>query len=442
MIHSTNRRLLHSLLLFPPHCLAQKVGQALACRLVFFCALALALSGSRGLAQKASAPGAVPTSTSGTLTKTPSPNPSLNPANTNNPNNNDTFNSQPIFLSGKVMFDDGSPMNKDVHIERVCGSNVRTEANVDSSGRFSFQVGGAAYDGSVMPDASQSQLNSNSGYGGSTNQSSLGGVTNAGNSRRTSSESALWGCEIRAVYPGYRSDAVTLAGHRSLDDPNVGTIILHRLGNVQGTTISITTAEAPKSAQKNFDKGLLAMRKGNLDDAEKRLLAATTEYPKYAVAWFALGQVQERQNHVDDARKSYQSALEADKKYVSPYEQLALLAAHENKWEDAARYSKQVIDLNPVEFPSAFWFNAVASYNLNRDADAIKSGRALVKLDTAHRFPEVNRMLAELSLNGKDYPAAADYLKTYLAQVPMAKDADALKRQLLKIEEASAQPQK
>ena len=52
-------------------------------------------------------------------------------------------------------------------------------------------------------------------------------------------------------------------------------------------------------------------------------------------------------------------------------------------------------------------------------------------------------MLAELSLNSKDYPAAAEYLKTYLAQVPNAKDADVLKQQLLKIEEASAQqPQK
>jgi len=416
---------------------------------VFLCAVGFALNCSFAFAQRppSAGPGgggAAPTSTSGTVTKSPSVNPTLNNPtnNNNNPNGNDTFNNQPIFLSGKVMFDDGSPMNKDVHIERVCGTNVRTEANVDNSGHFSFQIGGTASAAGVMPDASQSQFGNNPGYGGNNSQDSMSTTANTGNSRRPSTESTLWGCELRAVYPGYRSDVITLAGRRSLDDPNVGTIILHHLGEVQGTTISITTAEAPKTAQKNFDKGVQAMRKGNLDDAEKRFVAATTEYPSYAVAWFALGRVQEQQNRVEDARKSYQAALEADKKYVSPYDELALLAAHDNKWDDAARYSKQVIDLNPVEFPSAFWYNAVANYNLNHDAEALKSGRALLKLDTQHHFPEVNRMLAELSLTSKDYPAAASYLKTYLAQVPTAKDADVLKQQLLKIEEASAQPQK
>ncbi len=79
--------------------------------------------------------------------------------------------------------------------------------------------------------------------------------------------------------------------------------------------------------------------------------------------------------------------------------------------------------MNPVEFPSSYWYNTVANYNLNKDEDALKSGKALLKLDTRHRFPEANRLLAELSLNSKDYTAAADYLKAYLALVPDAKDA-------------------
>jgi regulator of sirC expression with transglutaminase-like and TPR domain len=79
----------------------------------------------------------------------------------------------------------------------------------------------------------------------------------------------------------------------------------------------------------------------------------------------------------------------------------------------------------------------VANYNLNKAADALKSGEALVKIDTQHHFPEVNRLLAEVALNSKNYSAAATYLKTYLSQVPAAKDAETLKQQLLKIEEAS-----
>jgi Tfp pilus assembly protein PilF len=376
----------------------------------------------------------------------PTLNPGVNPGNNNNNNPiNDPFASRPIFLMGRVMFDDGSPMNKDVRIERACGANTRTETHVDSNGRFSFEVGGVGNVSDGMADASQSDP----GIGGRMNSqnptSPMGnnnGLSGGSNARTLTSEATLWGCELRASYPGYRSDVVTLAGRRSMDDPNVGTLILHRLSNVQGTTISVTTAEAPKGAQKDFEKGLQADRKGNVEEAEKRFLAATNEYPKYAVAWFMLGQVQQRQNRVEEARKSYITAAEADKHYVSPYEQLALLAARESKWADAAEYSKQAIDLNPVEFPNAFWYNTVSNYNLNKDAEATKSGLALLKMDTQHHFPEVNRLLAELAVNRKDYTAAADYLKAYLAQVPAAKDAEMLKQQLLKIEEASAQVQK
>lgn len=252
----------------------------------------------------------------------------------------------------------------------------------------------------------------------------------------------FWGCELKASYPSYRSDVVQLGNRRTLDDPNVGIIILHRLANVQGTTISVTTAEAPKAAQKNYEKGLQAAQKGKFDDAEKHLTEATQVFPKYAVAWFALGQLQQRQNKSDEAGKSYQKAVSADSKYVSPYDQLALLSVQQGKWQDAADFSKQAITLNPVEFPSSFWYNTVANYKLQHDEDTIKSAQTLEKLDTRHRYPEINRVLAEMELNKKDYSDAAAHLRIYLQLVPEAKDADSLKQQLLKIEEANAAARK
>ncbi len=376
-----------------------------------------------------------PSPTTGTRGNPTNPDlqPTLNSNGTNNPNNNNPFPDRPIFLSGKVVFDDASPLNPDISIQRVCGANVRTEAHTDTKGRFSFQLGNKSEANISAADSSQSD------YEGlnSRNQNNAGFGDTNGLGNRTS-ETALWGCELKASYPGYRSDAVSLDGRRSLDDPNVGTIILHRLSNVQGTTISITTAEAPKAAQKNFEKALQAERKGDLDEAEKHLLSATGQYPNYAVAWFALGQLQQGRNKIDDARKSYIAAAQADKKYVSPYDQLARLAAQEGKWEDTASYSKQAIDLNPVEFPSSFWYNTLANYNLNKTADALKSAQALIKLDTHHRYPEANRVIAEIALNNKDYAGAAASLRAYLALMPNAKDADALKLQLLKIEEANA----
>lgn len=351
----------------------------------------------------------------------------------NTTSNTGPFNTRPIFLSGKVMFDDGSPANPNIRIERVCGGNVRLEAHTDSKGRFSFQVGDNQ---SVDTDASDESLGSVRGTPG--NYGGLSSTQTGGLSGRPNGTNPLWNCELRASYPGYLSDTVDLANRRSLDDPDVGTIVLRRAASVKGSTISLTTAEAPKKAQKDYEKALQLAQKGDLDQAEKRLQEAVDIYPKYAIAWFALGEVKERSNDPADARKAYVQAASADNKYVSPLDRLALLSAEERKWQDAADYSRQVIELNPIEFPASFWCNAIANFNLKKMDDAQKSAAALVKLDTQHKYPEAERMLAQIALVKEDYPSAATHLRAYLAVNPNAKDAESLKQSLLKIDQASA----
>jgi tetratricopeptide (TPR) repeat protein len=421
-----------------------RIYQVQVRRLATFWLAGLGIAAGSLLAQ-GHAPTAAPSSGTSTpnigSTSNPNGNAGATPGlgtsrNTPNSNINGPLSNQSIFLSGKVMFDDGSSPNPDVRIERICAGRTRLEGHVDSKGRFSIQLG---QNGEV--DAEAGDATSNSGFG--TRGGGMPNSISSSNGARSSGlNSSLWSCELRASYPGYRSDTVELGSRRALDDPNVGTIILHRLANVKGSTISLTTAQAPKPALKNFEKGEQLAEKGKLEDAEKHLLEATSVYPKFAAAWFALGQVEQREDKPADARKAYLAAIDADAKYVSPYNQLALLAGQDGKWEDSAAYSKQALDLNPVEFPSAFWYNAIANYNLRKTDDAAKSAQALVKMDTEHRYPEAENLLAQVALEKHDYADAATHLRAYLALVPNAKNADALKSQLLKMDEASAAAKK
>jgi tetratricopeptide (TPR) repeat protein len=389
--------------------------------------------GTQGSGGAASPGGASPGA--GSVGRTPNnpnnPNPYSIPQQNPNDNNSGPFANRPIFLSGKVMFDDGGPTNSDIRIERVCGATQRLETHTDSKGRFSFQLGGNT---TVDTDAADSGIGSGFGRQGGSNspfsQGNRGGLD------------GMFGCEIRAAYPGYRSDMVPLANRHSLDDPDLGTIVLHRLANVQGSTISLTTAAAPKSARKDYEKGIQLAEKGKFEEAEKRFLEATDVYPKFAAAWFALGQVQQRENKPAEARKSYEAAIGADKKFVSPYDQLALLSAQGGNWEEAVKYSKTVIELNPVEFPSAFWYNAIANYNLKNTGEAEKSVKALLKVDTRHRYPQAESMLAQFAVNRGEYAEAATHLRAYLALAPNAKDAATLKAELQKIDDASAAAKK
>lgn len=336
-----------------------------------------------------------------------------------------------IFLSGRVVLDDGSQPNANIRIERVCGGNARLEGHTDSKGRFSIQLG---QDMSVDTDAADA--NPTGRINGSYAPSSTTSNTGLAGSNRTD---PLWNCELRAAYPGYRSDIVELGSRRALDDPDLGSIILHRLVNVKGSTISVTTALAPKHAQKDYEKGVQLAQKGDYENAEKRLEAATEAYPKFAVAWFALGQVEQKLNQTEQAAKAWQAAIAADNKYVSPYDALAAVSLSAAKWQDAADYSKQAIDLNPVEFPSAFWYNALANYNLKKTEAAEKSDRELLKLDTAHKYPQAENLLAHLLAGKGNYAEAADHLRAYLVLVPNAKDAAVAREDLAKLEQAGAQ---
>src|SRR5262249_39488284 len=133
------------------------------------------------------------------------------------------------------------------------------------------------------------------------------------------SERDLMGCEVRASLAGYRSDAVSLAGRRMFDNPDLGTIILHRLGHVDGSTLSARSRNARKDAKKAPAKPRDLRKKKNTAEAEKEFEKAVEAYPRYAAAWYGLGRVREAQNNAEGARQAYAQALNSDSKYLLPY---------------------------------------------------------------------------------------------------------------------------
>jgi len=333
---------------------------------------------------------------------------------------------RPIFLSGRVLMEDGTPPPEPVVIERVCNGIARPEAYTDSKGHFSFQLGGNT---NVFPDASVSSA-ADAPFGGLR-----GGFPGPGG--REFTERELSGCEIRASLAGFRSEVVALSGRRFLDNPELGVIILRRMGNVEGLTISATSAMASKDARKAYEKGRDAFKRKKWADAAKELEKAVSLYPKYAVAWFYLGLVREQQKDMSAARKAYEQALAADAKYVNPYLQLAQIAAMEGNWEEAADASARLIKLNPFDFPFAFFVNAVANYNLKRYDEAEESARNAIKNDPSHRMAKAHHLLGVILAQKREYAQAAVQMRNYLQYAPKAPDAEQVRKQLVEMEKAA-----
>src|SRR5579862_9345808 len=198
---------------------------------------------------------------------------------------------RPPFVSGQVVLSDGSPLPGPVAIERICGIHVYRETFTDEHGVFGVLLGQnlqAFTDAST--DSPGGRVNLDTGRSASDGTAQSVGQAQAQLQRSTGNPNAsdpalaslvslttpnvLADCELRASLPGYHSASVMLAARRGLEKADVGTIVLTFMGDSKGSTGSATSALAPKTAQKSFDKGVDESQNGKYDPAQKDLLKA------------------------------------------------------------------------------------------------------------------------------------------------------------------------
>lgn len=350
------------------------------------------------------------TTTSGTPANTPAPTISV-------PGGAGT---RPIFLSGKVMMDDGSPLPGSVAIQSICGPLRRTMDHSSRDGSFAFQWSSTA---NAFGDASQPTR-----MAGGNGAASLTGSRNGSRGL-----DPLANCDLTADSPGYTSNRVSLYDRAGQENYDVGIIVLHRIASGEGRTVSVLALEAPKAAKKYFAKGAGLAAANKPDMAVTSFEAAIAAYPQYADAWLGLGKVQWQLARKNEARASFHKAMDLDNSLVGPWQELGYLACDESMWEDAVRYLDQAVHLDPMDSPAAWYFNALANYNLGRFERAERSVRAELKLDNGKQAPG-EYLLALVLIARRDLEGGAAALRSYIASSPRAEDAETAKRQLSRLE--------
>lgn len=333
---------------------------------------------------------------------------------------------RPMYISGLVLMDDGALPTKRVPIERVCNGHARNEGYTDSHGQFNFQLGGSL---EAFQDASAG--GSTFDYGGTPNSpgsnpgmSGLPGPFAGVNTRD------LLGCELRANLQGYRSDTISLTERQPFDNPDVGTIVLHRLGKVEGTRISVTELKASKDAKKAFQRGVELLKKKKTAEAAEEFSKAVKLYPEYADALLQLGDIEMSQGHGEQAGNLYRQALAVDPKFIPPYLGLALIAARKQDWNAMADLSGQALALNAYELPGAYYYHAVANLNLHKIDEAEKSARMARRLDSQYHIPKIDFLMANILLRRNDYAGAAEQLRSFLRYSPTGPEAEAARKLL------------
>jgi len=339
-----------------------------------------------------------------------------------------------MFLQGRVATTDGTALPSNVIVERVCNARVRQQVYASPNGSFSMDLGSRF--GTVL-DASAD---------GSTRQDRSSRTTQNGIPR-----SELANCELRASATGFHSDVLTLFARDSFSGSiNVGDIVVQRLTKVDGMTISAATYKAPKDARKAYEKGLEASK--NRDDAAARqqFEKAVRIYPKFTHAWFQLGKILQKQNEKTAARAAYTQATNLDAKFLPPYLSLSYFACDAHDWPELlsltdhilaldplnyARVKGYILDLDSFDYAEAYFYNAIANFNLNNLEAAEKSGLKAAHLDVRPRFPRLHLLLAEIFTRKHDNVRAATELQTFLDLVPHASNADELREQITQLQQ-------
>ena len=339
---------------------------------------------------------------------------------------------QVLYISGSVILAQGGPPPEPAAIERVCNGSAHKEGYTDSKGQYQIQLGQNFELQDVSETSTGNDPFNSSRPGLGSTPSALGGV----------SPRDLLGCELRALLPGFQSSTVMIRVEGNFGEIRMDTITLQPLGGGTGSTISLTTMQAPNGAKHAYDKAQKDIHKNDLKSAEKELTKAVQEYPKFAAAWALLGMIHQSSHQYDDAAKDYNQAIAADSQYAKPYFGLAVLAANREDWKETVRFTDQLNHLAPLAYPEAYFFGGVASYNLGNMDDAEKNIRKFLSLDTDHRRPIAALYLGDILMHKQDFSGAAEQAKAYLALAPDAPNAASVREKLKQMEQMSASTQK
>jgi tetratricopeptide (TPR) repeat protein len=340
--------------------------------------------------------------------------------------------SRSLYISGKVVMQDGSPVLPNIAVQRVCSGISKIVAFTGSDGRFSFQWSDSSRIVTDTADggSSSSRESDSEGFGNAQSAGGANALASDPFGRR------MMNCELRASLAGFTSDTVRLFNHGA-GSPDIGIIVLTRVAGVAGSSISVTAMRAPKNARKAYEDGLRALLRNKPADASRDFEKAVALYPQYADAWVQLAKLLIGRQSIAPARAALRKAMDSDPNLVAPYMELGLLAAKDANWRESAGYLDRAVELDPVDFPQAWYADAVANYNLQKYDAAERGARVAVKLDSRHANPRSEYLLGLVLAEKHDYAGAVAELRTYLTLAPNAPDLAQAREQLGQFEKVA-----
>ena len=246
-------------------------------------------------------------------------------------------------------------------------------------------------------------------------------------------------CSIYASLRGYRSSVIEAPKISAKGHAKLSALVLKPLAASSAGLVSATDGQVNKGEKRKFEKALNEAAATNWAAAIESFKQITSANQDYTAAWLSLGILQRVTGDRKGAQISFAAAIRSEPKYAPPFVDAAALEAVQGAWQKALAYSQTAIDLNAAAFPEAYSWNAIADLNLQKLDAAEKSAREGLKLDTAHRYAELEYALGLVLESKGDSKGSAEHLQAYLEQAPNGSNAASARSELAQLK-SSAEP--
>ena len=237
-----------------------------------------------------------------------------------------------------------------------------------------------------------------------------------------------------AILPRFPDDRVVVDNSQSTKNSRNQTMCsMQPFPGLAGVT-SVDSLDMPPKAQREYYAACSALKSHRLAASERHLRKAIQIYPKYLAGWVMLGQILEAQQQPGQARRACSWASDANPNYLASYLCLAEIAGREEKWDEVFRYTTRALEIDPLHDPYAYFFSAIAYFNLNQFTEAKRRALKAEELDRDHHEPRVQFLLGQIYKAENDPMNAAAQLREYLKYAPNAQDSEAVKKDLAELE--------
>jgi tetratricopeptide (TPR) repeat protein len=173
------------------------------------------------------------------------------------------------------------------------------------------------------------------------------------------------------------------------------------------------THKVPTQARKAFDKGELAMTKGNHQQAEGLFRQAVTIDPEYADAFNELGAAEAMQGHLPQAIEDFQKAVNVVPEHRLALSNLSIVLAKAWRFAEAAEVARRALRIVPG--------SATIHYILATSLLFVKGYTDEVREHlerSASEVPHAHLLVAELLAQQGKRTEAIRHLEEYLRVVP------------------------